>query len=87
MWLAGFDWDEANRSHIERHGFSASEVEEVFDSPYKVRRVRQDRYLALGETLDRRLAFVIFAKLPDGRIRVITARDMEDRERRQYRRK
>jgi uncharacterized DUF497 family protein len=44
-------------------------------------------YIALGETLDGRLAFVVFRRLPGGVIRVITARDMEDKERRLFRRK
>jgi len=41
----------------------------------------------LGETLDGRLAFVVFRRLVRGRIRVITARDMDDSERRMFRRK
>jgi uncharacterized DUF497 family protein len=45
------------------------------------------RYIALGETLDGRLAFVVFCRLSRGLIRVVTARDMEDSERRLFRRK
>jgi len=41
----------------------------------------------LGETLDGRLAFVVFRRLARGVIRVITARNMEDSERRLFRRK
>jgi uncharacterized DUF497 family protein len=41
----------------------------------------------LGETLDGRLAFVVFLRLSGGLIRVITARDMDDTERRLFRRK
>ena len=67
--------------------FSPEEVEEVFAGGYKVRRTRQGLYIALGETLDGRLAFVVFRRLSKGLIRVITARDMEDRERRMFRRK
>jgi len=33
------------------------------------------------------LAFVVFRRLPKGLIRVVTARDMEDDERRLFRRK
>jgi len=64
-----------------------NEVEEVFTGGYKVRRTRQKLYLALGETLDGRLAFVVFRRLSGGFIRVITARDMDDSERRLFRRK
>ena len=54
---------------------------------YKVRRTRQGLYIALGETLDGRLAFVVFRRLSKGMIRVVTARDMENGERRLFRRK
>lgn len=87
MVISGFDWDDQNVLHIERHQFSPEEVEEVFDGDYKVRRARQGLYIALGETLDGRLAFVVFRRLSKGVIRVVTARDMENNERRRYRRK
>jgi uncharacterized DUF497 family protein len=41
----------------------------------------------LGETLDGRLAFVVFRRLPRSLIRVVTARDMDESERRLFRRK
>ena len=87
MIIAGFDWDDDNVSHIGRHQFTPEEVEEAFAGDYKVRRTRQKLYLALGETLDGRLAFVVFRRLSGGMVRVITARDMDDRERRLFRRK
>jgi uncharacterized DUF497 family protein len=85
--ISGFDWDDQNVLHIERHQFSPEEVEEVFAGGYKVRRARQGLYIALGETLDGRLAFVVFRRLSKGVIRVVTARDMENGERRLFRRK
>jgi uncharacterized DUF497 family protein len=85
--ISGFDWDDDNVFHIERHQFTPEEVEEVFTGACKVRRTRQKLYIALGETLDGRLAFVVFRRLSRGLIRVVTARDMEDSERRLFRRK
>jgi uncharacterized DUF497 family protein len=85
--VSGFEWDDDNIFHIERHEFTPEEVEEVFAGNHKVRRTREARYIALGETLDGRLAFVVFRRLSGGRIRVITARDMEASERRLFRRK
>jgi uncharacterized protein len=85
--ISGFEWDDENVLHIARHEFTPDEVEEVFGSDHKVRRTRQERYIALGETFDRRLAFVVFRRLPGGLIRVIPARDMHDGERRLFRRK
>jgi uncharacterized DUF497 family protein len=85
--ISAFDWDEDNVLHIDRHEFTPEEVEEVFAGDHKVRRTRQMRYIALGETLDGRLALVVFRRLPRGVVRVITARDMDDSERRLFRRK
>jgi len=85
--ISGFDWDDDNVLHIERHQFTPDEVEEVFAGDYKVRRTRQDLYIGLGETLDGRLALVVFRRLSGGLIRVVTARDMDSSERRLFRRK
>jgi len=41
----------------------------------------------LGETLDGRLAFIVLRRLLGGLIRVVTARDMDNSERRLFRRK
>jgi uncharacterized DUF497 family protein len=85
--VSGFEWDDDNISHIGRHEFIPEEVEEVFAGDHKVRRTRLQRYIALGETLDGRLGFIVFRRLPGGRVRVITARDMDAAERRLFRRK
>ena len=77
MVVSACDWDDDNIVHIQRLNFSPEEVEEVFAGAHRVRRGRESRYIAMGETLDGRLAFVIFRRLPRGVVRVITARDME----------
>jgi uncharacterized DUF497 family protein len=85
--ISGFDWDDDNILHIARHRFSPEEVEEVFAGDHKVRRARNKLYIALGETLDGRLAFLVFRKMTGGLVRVITARDMDEAERRLFHRK
>jgi uncharacterized DUF497 family protein len=85
--ISGFAWDDDNVRHIERHEFTPDEVEEVFVGGHRVRRTREKRYIALGRTFDGRLALVVFRRLPGGVVRVITARDMDDSERRLFRRK
>jgi len=85
--VSGFEWDDDNIFHIERHAFTPEAVEEVFAGDHKVRQTRQKRYIALGETLDGRLTFVVFRRLSAGLVRVITARDMDASERRLFRRK
>ena len=87
MVVSGFEWDDDNILHIERHEFTPEEGEEVFAGDHKVRRTRQKLYIALGETLDGRLAFVVFRRLPGGIVRVITSRNMDASERRLFRRK
>jgi len=59
--ISGFDWDDDNILHIDRHQFTPDEVEEVFVSNHKILRTRQKLYIALGETLDGRLAFGLSA--------------------------
>jgi uncharacterized DUF497 family protein len=81
--VSGFEWDDDNILHIERHAFTPEEVEEVFAGSHKVRRNATSPW----ETLDGRLAFVVFQRLSGGFVRVITARDMESNERRLFRRK
>lgn len=84
----GFDWlDWVVDKIIEKHSVNPDEVEECFERvPWKVRRVGQGKYQLLGQSSSGRYLFVIFTWR--GRfIRVITARDMDDRERALYRRK
>ena len=59
----------------------------MFAENYKFRRTRDRLYVALGMTFDRRLAYVVFRRLGKGLIRIVTARDMEEKERRLFRRK
>lgn len=87
MVISGFDWDDDNILHIAKRQFSPEEVEEVFAGEHKVRRARQKLYIALGETLDGRLSLVVFRRIGKGMVRVITARDMDDSEKRLFRRK
>jgi hypothetical protein len=46
-----------------------------------------DRYLVYGRTENDRWLFAVFVMRPRSRVRVLTARDMTEREKRLYRRK
>jgi uncharacterized DUF497 family protein len=81
-----FDWDEANIEHIGRHRFAPDDVEEVFAEGCAIRRARDGRHLAYGRTFDGRMTVVVFLRLRGRHIRVITAREMTENERRRYRR-
>jgi uncharacterized DUF497 family protein len=76
-----------NAEHIARHQFVPEEVEEVFAGNYQLYRTSDGRYLTWGQTLDGRMTLVVFERPGRRRIRVITAREMTERERRRFRRK
>ena len=89
--VIGFEWDDGNlNKNWEKHQVSNSECEEVFfNAPLVVRpdtahSDKERRLYALGQTDDRRPLFVSFT-LRGNRIRVISARDMTDRELEVYR--
>ena len=86
----GFDWDEGNlRENWEKHGVSAVECEQVFfNRPVVVAEDaehsrQEERLFALGQTDAGRLLFVVFTVRRD-LIRVMSARDMSKRERKEY---
>jgi len=88
----GFDWDAANAPKIwERHEVSPGEAEQVFFNHPLVAVVdskhsdTESRFLALGQTDSGRRLFVVFT-IRGRHIRVISARDMSRRERREYER-
>lgn len=86
MKITGFQWDSANTGHIAKHNVSPEEAEEVLCNRHLVRKSRAGTYHALGQTDEGRYLAVIFAIKPEGIARVVTARDMDDKERRTYRR-
>jgi uncharacterized DUF497 family protein len=86
-WIRGFTWDDENLAHIAHHGVSPDEVEEALVEEPLVLRGPDDRYLAYGRTEHGRWVFVVYVTRPRGRVRVLTARDMTEREKRLYQRK
>lgn len=72
-----FDWDQADTSHISRHGVKPEEVEQAFgNDPLLVLTIHQrsgeERFLCAGRTdAGRPLQFVYTMRR--GKIRVITA--------------
>lgn len=88
--FTAFDWDEGNREkNWRRHRVAWWECEEVFfnqplyvfaDQPHSG---REERFYVLGRTHDQRLLFVVFTGR-GSRIRLISARDMNRRERKVY---
>ena len=89
MRIENITWDQDTAEHISRHAVSPEEVEEVLfndsDSP-RIMRGKENRYLAYGKTSAGRLLLVVLI-IADRKTRIITARDMTDREKKFYRRK
>lgn len=93
--IVGFDWDDGNSlKSADRHSVSQAEAEQVFaDSQLLLaddvkHSQREVRYHALGRTLENRLLHVTFTLRANGtKIRAISARDMNRKERSLYERK
>ena len=87
--LEGFDWDKGNLDHIKKHKVGYEECEQVFlNRPFLVSKDQahsktEDRFEVLGKTNDERLLFVVLT-VRKGKIRVVSARDQNRKERRRY---
>lgn len=86
----GFEWAQGNLlKNWEKHGVSAAECEQIFFNRPLI--TAQDekhskgekRCYALGYTAAQRYLFVVFT-IRANRIRVISARDMNKKERKEY---
>ena len=84
MRIQEFFWNVDNIHHIARHGIAPPEVEEACYLRSVVLKGRQNRYYILGRTEAGRYLFVVLAYHGEGRVRVITARDMTPAERKRF---
>lgn len=80
--ITSLEWDDANREHIDRHGVTPREVEEVCFSRPLLMKSRAGTRLAYGQTLAGRYLLVVLRLMDGGAARCITARTMSDKERR-----
>ena len=85
-----FEWDHGNKGkNFKKHGVADQECEEVFFDPKKkvlrdpLHSGREERFMLLGKTKMGRLLFVVFTIRGD-RIRIISARDLNKREKHLY---
>ena len=86
----GFDWDDGNLlKNWEKHSVSAAEAEQVFfnrplvAAPDVAHSQDEVRYFSLGQSDAGRRLFLVFT-IRRKLIRVISARDMNRRERKRY---
>ncbi|HCC68953.1 MAG TPA: hypothetical protein DEP99_03600 [Nitrospiraceae bacterium] len=83
--IRSFKWDAETIDHIANHGVSPDEIEEVAfeDYPY-IRKGKRGRRYLYGKTLGGRYLFIVYVLAGMGIAQVITARDMDDKEKRLY---
>ena len=87
MYIDRLDWDDYRVEHIARHNVEPREVWEVCnDRSHLARRQRHNRYLMYGQTLDGRYLFVVLERIQEFVYKSITARNMTEREKRNFRR-
>lgn len=80
-----FEWDENNEAELlASHNVSALEAEQCFANPHTKRR-KGDALPVLGVTDGGRMLFLVYEQKPRDVVRVYSAREMTDGERRTYR--
>jgi uncharacterized DUF497 family protein len=77
-----FEWDDRNLDHIALHSVEPDEAEAVLDNNPLVLRTADGKYLGYGQTDGGRYLLVVFIRKSMAVVRVITARDLTDGERR-----
>lgn len=87
---SGFEWDEHNSEKIwGKHKVTPSECEETFFNPPLIvagdvkHSQKETRFYSLGHSNAGRMLFVVFT-VRQGLIRIISARDMNRKERKVY---
>jgi uncharacterized DUF497 family protein len=84
---ASFEWDEQNVGHIAFHQVETDEAEAAFHNAPLILRTGDGKYLAYGQTHEGRYLLVVFVRKPGSLIRVVTARDLVNDEKKQLRRR
>jgi uncharacterized DUF497 family protein len=84
-----FQWDDDNVDHFAWRGITPTEAEEALLDPRRIvapakSRRGEERWYALGATEEGRILRVVFTRR-NGMVRVITALEPTEREKRQYR--
>jgi uncharacterized DUF497 family protein len=85
MEIKSFNWDIETVELIACHSVRPGEVEEIAfeDEPY-VRKGRQARRYLYGQTIGGRYLFIVYILTSKIEAKVITARDMDGKEKRLY---
>lgn len=89
MLITEFEWDEDNIEHIAKHRVTPEEVEEIaFENEPYIRKIKKTGIREmLGQTASGRYLKIVYVIKGKQKARVITARDMNDWERKYYQRR
>jgi len=91
--FSGFEWDDGNRRHCQKHGLSPKQIEHFLQrdnllvTPDVLHAQQEERYLAIGRARTGKPMMVVFTiRIADStmRIRPISARYMHEKEARKY---
>lgn len=81
-------WTEEAIAHLARHGVRPEEAEAVcFEGDPLIRSGRDSLYYVLGQTPGGRYLFIVVREMRRGEVRIVTGRDMDNKERTYYRRR
>jgi hypothetical protein len=87
MRISRLEWNDDRFEHIVQHDVVPAEVWEACQDPLHIaRREGRNRYRLYGQTADGRYLFVVLEQLEAATYIPITARDMSDAEKRNFRR-
>ena len=81
-------WDADSIFHIARHNLTPEEIEDaIFEGDRIILKWREKRYIILSQCSSGRHLTIVVAFKMKGRVRVITARNMNKQERTYYKRR
>ncbi len=82
------EWNEESIEHIAGHSVIPEEVEEVcFSSLHCEQRGRDGLYYIMGQTHAGRYLFIVVRYLGHEKVKIVTARDMDEKEKYRYKKR
>jgi len=88
MKISQILWDADSIYHIAKHNVTPEEIEEaVFEGNSIVLKAKEKRYIVLSQTISGKYLTIVIAFKLKGRVQIITARDMDEKERKFYKRR
>lgn len=88
MSLPPITWTDDSEEHIARHGVQPHEVEEaIYTHPRLKKRGRGDTTQFWGQSQAGKYLFIVTSEALDGGMYIVTARPMNDEEKREFKKK